>query len=109
MVDRLFRVIISRKARRRLKEIGDYHREYASEEVCKKVRNKIIEQAEQLERNPERYTLLPGTEDMDYEVRYTKAWSYKIIFRIFPVKQLVRILTIFLDKQDPRNIRKDLE
>ena len=108
MVGRLFRVIFSKKARTRLKEIGDYHKEHASEEVRLKVRNKIIEEAEKLERNPERHTLLPGTEDLDYEVRYAKAWSYKIIFRIFSIKQIVRILTISHDKQDPDKIIDDL-
>ena len=109
MVERLFRVVFSRKSIKRLKNIGEYYKENASDETAKKVRLGIVTEAKKLKRYPESNPLMPGTEDVDYKVRYTKTWSYKIIYRIFPTKFIVRILTIRHDKQDRDKILEDLE
>jgi len=103
MVGKLFRVIFSRKARQRLKDISDYNTRAASPAVSKKVRQGIIDQARKLEKLPASKPKLPDTEDYDYEVRYTKAWSFQII------GDIVRILTTRHDKEDPENIKEDLE
>ena len=108
MVGKLFRVAFSRLAQRRLKEITDYHRETASIKVAKKLREGILDEAEKLKKLPASKPLLPTTENYDYEVRYTKAWSFKIIFRVFNPKNLVRILTIRHDSEAPEEIAKDL-
>jgi len=47
-------------------------------------------------------------EDINFEVRYTKAWSYKIIFRILNPLNIVHILTIRHDKEAPEEVKKDL-
>ena len=109
MVGKLFQVIFSLKSRTRLKEISEYHKENVSKEVSKKVRQKIVAEASKLKELPESKPILPGTENMDYEVRYTKAWSFKIIFRVFNPKNIVRILTIRHDKEAPEDILKDID
>lgn len=108
MVGKLFRVIFSPKSRQRLREISDYHKKNASPAVAKKIRRGIISSARKLEKLPESKPKLPGTEDLDYTVRYTKKWSYKVIFRVLKMDKIVRILTIRHDKEDPEDIRKDL-
>jgi len=83
MLGRLFRVIFSRKAQRRLNQINDYQEENVSAANARKVSRKIRSAARKLERSPQAYPILPGTEDEPEEIRYTKAWSYKIIFAVF--------------------------
>ena len=110
MVGKIFRVVFSKTARRRLKEEIDYVvQESKSKEVGRKVRKGILAEARKLEKLPGSKPHLSGTEDYDYDVHYTKAWSYKIIFRILNPKNIVRILTIRHDKQLDENVRKDLE
>lgn len=109
MVNKLFRVAFSRIAKQRLREISDYTARTASPAVSRKVRRGILKEARKLEKLPASKPPLPGTEDYGYEVRYTKAWSYKIIFRIFNPKNLVRIMTIRHDAELGEDVRKDFE
>jgi plasmid stabilization system protein ParE len=108
VVGKLFRVIFSRKSRQRLKEISDYYEDQASPAVARNVRKGLVSSARQLEKLPGSKPILPGTEDLDYPVRYTKKWSFKIIFRVLNASRIVRILTIRHDKEDPEDIYKDL-
>ncbi len=107
MVGKLFRVIFSRKSRQRLKDISDYNTRTASSAVSKKIRQGIIKEARKLEKLPASKPPLPDTDDYDYEVRYTKAWSFKIIFKI--IGDIVNILTIRHDREDPKDIKEDLK
>lgn len=110
MVGKLFQVMFSRLARRRLKEITDYVTEDAkSKDVGQYVRRGILTEAKKLEKLPGSKPTLPDTEDYDYKVYYTKAWNYKIIFRILNPMNIVRILTIRHDKELDEDVRKDLE
>lgn len=109
MVGKLFRVVFSRTASRRLQEISDYTTRTASPAVSRKVRRGILKEARKLEKLPASKPHLPDTKDYDYEVRYTKAWSYKIIFRVFDVKNLVRVMTIRHDAELDEDVRRDLE
>lgn len=108
MVGKLFRVIFSPKSRKRLREISDYHEKNASPAVARKVRRGLTSTARKLEKLPESKPKLPGSEKLDYPVRYTKKWSYKIIFRVFKIDGIVSILTIRHDKEDPDDILNDL-
>lgn len=67
-----------------------------------------MRKARALEKNPESRSLMPGTENREEEIRYTKAWSYKIIFEVLSLKYIVRILTVRHDKEDPDKILDDL-
>ncbi len=108
MVGKLFRVIFSLKARKRLREISDYQQKNASPVVAKKIRRGLISTARKLEKLPDSKPPFLGTEDLDYTVRYTKKWDYKIIFRVLKMDGIVRILTIRHDKEDPEDVLKDL-
>jgi len=110
MVGKLYRVIISRLARERLKDISEYLTEKESADIARKVRSGLLKAAKDLEKTPEIQPLLslPGTEDKDPPYRYARKWSYKIIFRIFEPKDEVRVLDFFHSKQSQDKL-KDLE
>ena len=108
MVSKRFKIIFSRKSTQQLKEISDYVTEAASLVQAQKVRQGIKKTADDLEYLPESKPILSGTENMLYNVRYTKKWSYKIIFRILKTTGVVRILTIRHDKENPQDIIGDL-
>ena len=48
----------------------------------KKLREGITDAVKKLERSPAARPILPNAEDHPMEIRYTKFWSYKIIFRL---------------------------
>ncbi len=112
MVGKLYRVIISRLARQRLKDISEYLTEKESADTAQKVRSGLLKAAKDLEKTPEIQPLLslslPGIEDKDPPYRYARKWSYKIIFRIFEPKDEVRVLDFFHSKQRQEKL-KDLE
>lgn len=105
MVER-FKVVISRTARKTLRRIFGYYKENASTATAKKVRKGILEQSRKLERYPESGTILPGTENEKNPRRYKKAWSYKIIYSIFPKQKKVRVIDYIHDKQNPEELDK---
>ena len=104
MVGKVFKVVFSPKARRRLNQIADYLEKVASKTVARKVRNNILEAADKLKSLPKSKPILPDTEDVRFEVRYTKSYSYKLIFRIEMTDDTVRILNISHDAEDPDKI-----
>jgi len=87
-----------------LRKIVSYLGKKTSISIEQKVRKGILDQAEGLQKLPESKPILQGIEGLEYEVRYAKAWSYKIIFRIFHPTNTVRILAIRHDKEDPENM-----
>ena len=82
MVGKVFKVIFSAKARRRLNQIANYLEEITSKTVARRVRNDILDAADKLKNLPESKPILPDTEDIPFEVRYAKSYSYKLIFRV---------------------------
>ncbi len=106
MVGKIFKVIFSRKSQKQLKEISDYVAKNASPIQAKRVRKAIKKAGDDLEKLPKSKPIVPGTEDLPNKIRYTKKWSYKIIFRV--IGDIVRILTIRHDKENPEEIKKDL-
>lgn len=103
----LFKVIISRDARKVLSKIFGYYKENASEATAQKIRKGILDEAQKLERYPESGSILPGTEKDKEPRRYKKAWSYKIIYRIFQKKKEVRVIDFIHDKEDPEKWKKN--
>lgn len=106
MVGKIFKVIFSRKSQKQLKEISDYVTKNASPTQAKRVRNAIKKAGDDLGKLPESKPIVSGTEDLPVQIRYTKKWSYKIIFRV--IGDIVRILTIRHDKENPEEVKKDL-
>lgn len=105
----LFKVIFGKKARRDLKDISNYYSKTASPKVAKKVLEGITDSAQKLQKFPQRKPILSGTEDEDTPVRYTKKWSFKILFSIFMDKKEVEVLRIRHDKELPEKVTKSVK
>ena len=105
----IFKIVFTSKARRNLKGISDHYQRTASPRVANKVREGIIDSTEKLKTFPHRKPILSGTEDMNPPVRYTKKWSFKILFRIFSGKKQVQVLGIRHDKEPPEKTIKSVK
>lgn len=108
MVGKLFQVVFSRKSTKKLREISDYLKENTSSSIAQNTTQAIRKEALKLNKLPSSKPIYPGTEELSEEIRYTKKWSFKIIFQVLSPKKLVRILTIRHDKEDPDEVLKDL-
>jgi plasmid stabilization system protein ParE len=108
MVGKVFKVIFSQRAQRRLNQITDFYEEVASKAVARKVRIKVLDAADKLKLLPQSKPLLPGTEEVPFEVRYAKSYAYKLIFRIEKTADTVRILDISHDAEDPGKVIDNL-
>lgn len=108
MVGKVFKVVFSHRAQRRLYQITDYYRDIASKTVARKVRTSILDAADTLRQLPESKPILPETEGLPFEVRYTKSYAYKVIFRVEKRSATVRVLYISHDAEDPDTIIESL-
>lgn len=108
MVGKIFKVVFSPKARRRLDQITDYLEEIASAAVARKGRTNLLDAADKLKALPESKPLLPDTENIPFKIRYAKSYSYKLIFRVEMTVDTVRILNISHDAEDPDKVIDNL-
>ena len=108
MVGKTFSIIFSQKAKIQMRAIYTYHSQNYSSTLGVKIRKGIMAETQKLEKLPESKPLLPNAENLNFQVRYAKYSSYKIIFRVFPIREQVHILTIRHDKEIPEEIIKDL-
>lgn len=100
MIGRLFKVFFSSKARRDLDRLEAQHEDRISKANARKLRKGIETAAKKLERTPGARPILPDSEDHPMDIRYTKFWSYKIIFVVFKKAGEVLLLMIRNDAQD---------
>ena len=107
MVGKIFRVIFTGYAQRRRRQINDFETKARGQGQARKVQREITKQASKLEKLPNAHPLYLD-HDEDYEVKYHKAFDYKIIFRIFKKAGEVIILTIRNDAEDPSKIKDEL-
>ena len=108
MVGKIFRVLFTRKALRRRNQIIDFETKRVSKAHARKVDREIRNAARKLEDLPESRPILPDTEDEESSIRYTKAFSYKIIFTVFKKISEVVIITIRNDAEDSEDVLNDL-
>jgi plasmid stabilization system protein ParE len=108
VVGKLFKVVFSRKSQKQLKDISDYVAKNASPTQARKVRRAIKKAGDNLAHLPESKPILPGTEHLPKQIRYTKKWSFKIIFRVLKSVGIVRVLGIRHDKEAPDDIKGNL-
>jgi plasmid stabilization system protein ParE len=101
VVGKIFKVIFSRDATKQLRKIDAYHKRNASNAVAKKVREGLLEEAKNLKKLPGSKPLLATKKKSDPPYRYTKKWSFKIIFQIFKKKDTVSVVEIIHDKESP--------
>lgn len=106
MVGKVFRVIITRYAQRRRRQVFDFEEDVNGTDYARKVQQEIDEEMKKLENLPEANPLYLD-HDKDYKVRYTKACGYKILFRVLKKVSEVIVLTIRNDAEDPDTVRKD--
>jgi plasmid stabilization system protein ParE len=102
MVGKLFKIVFSRDARKKLRKISDYHKENTSDTVAKKVRDGLVTEAKSLKKLPSSKPLLQTKKEADPPYRYTIKWSFKIIFQIFKKKDTVSIVEFMHDKENPK-------
>jgi plasmid stabilization system protein ParE len=107
MVGKAFRVIFTRYAQRRRREIFDFEEKLNGKRYAEKVQRAIDKEAKKLEKMPEANPLYLG-HDSKHEVRYTKALDYKILFAVFKKTSEVVVLTIRNDAEDPDKIKGEL-
>ena len=100
MIGELFRVMFSSRARHDLDRLEAEHTDRVSAANGRKLRRGIVDAAKKLERSPAARPILSDTEDHPMEIRYTKFWSYKIIFVLFHKAGEVLLLMIRHDAQD---------
>ena len=78
MVDKIFRVIFTRKAQRRRNQIIDFETTRISKKHAQKVDLEIRKAARKLEELPESKPILPNTEEEVSSIRHTKAFLIKL-------------------------------
>ena len=108
MVGGVFRVLFSRKAQRRRQQITDFETQSADARKARKVQRKIAAAAKKLEQLPAANPIYQRDED-GTTYRYTKAFSYKLIFRVFEKAKEVFIITVRHDAEDPDVVNNDLQ
>jgi mRNA-degrading endonuclease RelE of RelBE toxin-antitoxin system len=107
MVGRIFRVLFTKNAQRRRGIIDDFETKKGGKRTAAKIQRAIDEAADRLEKLPGANPgyLLDG-EKTDYN--YTKAFGYKLFFKIFKKIGEVLIITIRHDNEDPDEVDRDL-
>lgn len=101
MVGKIFRVIVAQSAAIRLRKIYSYYQKKASTKVANKVRNGLLAEARTLEKLPKSKPLLPIKKSVSPPHRYTRKWSYKIVFQVFENEDRVSIIDFLHDKESP--------
>lgn len=107
MVGKVFRVFFTRYAQRRRQQIFDFEEKTNGSKYARKVQRTIDKEAKKLENLPE---VNPPylDHDSEYEVRYSKALDYKILFRVLKKMGEVIILTIRNDAENPEKVKDEV-
>ena len=87
-------MIFTRYAQRRRQQINDFEENLNGKRYARKVQRAIDKESQKLEKFPEAHPTYED-HDSDYEVKYTKALDYKILFSVWP-KTKNRYTTIWL-------------
>ena len=107
MVGKIFRVLFTRNAQRRRQQVNDFEENLNGKRYARKVQRTIDKESQKLKELPEAHPIYED-HDSDYEVRYTKALDYKILFRVLKKVGEVIILTIRNDAENPDKIRNEV-
>jgi plasmid stabilization system protein ParE len=107
MVGKIYRVVFTRYAQNRRREVYHFEERINGKRYAKKIQQLISEATQKLEKLPEIHPLYEY-HDSTKEVRYTKALEYKILYHIRIETDEVVILTIRNDAEDPDRIAKEL-
>ena len=69
--------------------------------MAKRIRTGLVKEAKSLRKLPESKPLLQTIKKGNPPYRYTRKWSFKIIFQIFKKKDTVLIADFIHDKESP--------
>ena len=107
MVGKIFKVVLTRLAQRRRRDIFEFESILNGRSYAQKIQRAIDNTAKKLEQIPESNPLYLHHESK-YEIRYAKALDNKVIFTIQKNTDEVVILTIRNDAEDPAKIMEEL-
>ncbi len=96
-----FRIVVPQNAKVKLKEIYTYTKENTSSQLAIKIRDGLLEEASKLQSHPESKPLLRMKKQVVPPYRYSKKWSYKIIFQLFENENLISIIDFMHDRENP--------
>jgi plasmid stabilization system protein ParE len=101
MVDKNYRVVLSYIAVDKLKKINAYYKENHSIQLGKKLTEALLAEVKNLQHLPESKTILKTKKKIVPPFRYTKKWSFKIVFQVYPNDDTVIILDFIHDQENP--------
>ena len=101
MVGKLFRVVLTKPAIAKLKKIHSNYRKRESVELADKIKGGLISESKTLKEQPSSKPLLRTKKKVIPPYRYTKKWSYKIIFQVFQNDDTVIVNEFMHDKENP--------
>jgi plasmid stabilization system protein ParE len=101
------RVLWTDSALSQLEDIYDYYKIKASHKIAKKLVKTLIEETIVLESNPLIGVKEPLLSERSYEYRFLVKNNYKIIYRFN--ENLIRIISVFDCRQNPKRIEKIAE
>lgn len=101
MVDKVFKVVITRSAADSLRKIVDYYKRKGTVQLARRARRNLIDETKKLERLPKSKPLLPVKEQIEPPYRYAKKWSIKIIFQVFEKVDTINVIDYIHDKENP--------
>lgn len=101
MVRKIYKVVFSQDAQKKLRKISDYHKENTSASVAQKIRDGLLSEAKSLKTLPNSKPLLLSQKKTKPPYRYTRKWSFKIIFQVFRKESTVSVVEIIHDKESP--------
>jgi plasmid stabilization system protein ParE len=101
------RVLWTDSALSQLEDIYDYYKIKASPRIAKKLIKSLVEETIVLESNPLIGVKYPLLLERPFEYRFLVKNNYKIIYRLN--ENLVRIISVFDCRQNPKTIEKIAE
>ncbi len=107
MVGETYTVVVSERAKQRRKRIFSFETRANDLQYARRVIAEISAQLRKLSTLPNARPVLPD-HDSDVEIRYTKAYGYKIIYHVDEQDRVVTVLTIRRDTEEPAVVFADL-
>ena len=102
MVKKIFRVVLTQPAIEKLKKIHKNYRKRESVELANKIKNGLLTETKTLKRLPSSKPLLRTKKNVVPPYRYTKKWSFRIIFQVFENEDTVIVNEFLHDKENPK-------
>jgi toxin ParE1/3/4 len=98
------RIVWTELAKSQLKGIYQYHKEVASLNVAKSIKNKILEKTRQLSIHPEIGQREENKLIVALDYRYLVSDSHKIVYKVITEEKIIFIASIFDTRQNPDSL-----